>query len=204
MKSKILALALFASASAYAASYDMGMTGTGVTVIDGNVTSAPFGSNVAFGWAGSLHIETDASSDGVYSGAHLTSFASRGAISGSAPYAIFGFDFAGNGSGYGTDSYYPFALPTVTISNGRVSAVTGTLQLLPTSATLDFAGMGVSENGHFWHGGTTYSSGRIETPLMPAYILPVSPVPEPETYALVLAGLAALRFRSNVMARRAS
>ena len=203
MKPTILAIALFAASAAHAGTYDLLMSGTGVTLIDGNVAGAPLGSNVTFQWSGDLHIETDASADGVYSGAHLTSFASRGAISGSAPYAVFGFDFAGNGSGYGTDSYYPFALPTVTISGGRVSGVTATLQLLPTSATLAFAEMGVSENGHFWHAGTTYSSGRIETPRMPAYILPVSPVPEPETYAMVLAGLAALRFRSGYVARRA-
>ena len=202
MKSTILALALFASASAYADSFDMGMSGTGVTLIDGNVTSAPFGSNVAFGWAGNLHIETDASSDGVYSGARLTSFTARGAMDGVVPYAVFGFDIVGSGLSYGDFPNYGVILPTVTLTNGRVSAVTGSLRFLPTSGTISFAGMSVSQNGVYWHQGTTYSSGTIAAPIFATYAVPVTPVPEPETYAMLLAGLAALRFRSSLFARR--
>ena len=202
MKLLILAAALLASSVAQAESFNLLLSGSGVTLVDGNVTSAPLGANVAFGWAGSLHIETDGNSDGVYSGTHLTSFASRGAIDGAVPYAVFGFEFAGNGTGYGDASYALLALPTVTLNHGRVSAVTGTLQLLPTSAALAFAGMSVTENGHFWHQGTTYSTGMIQSPHPDYYCPPpVSPVPEPETYAMMLAGLAALRFRSGFRAR---
>ena len=201
MKPTILAIALFAASAAHAGTYDLLMSGTGVVVIDSSLANAPITPN-PFQWSGNLHVETDASADGVYSGTHLTSFASRGVIDGNAPYAVFGFDFSGNGSGYGT--YFSTMLPSVTITNGRVSDVTGEMRLsVPSTSMLSFSGLSVNQSAYFWNRVTTYSTGRLETPLMPAYILPVSPVPEPETYAMVLAGLAALRFRSGYVARRA-
>ena len=200
MKSTILSLALLAAFGAQAETYDMAMSGTGLTLVDGNVLSAPLGTRVSFQWAGNLHIETDSAADGIYSGARLTSFAARGAMDGAVPYAVFGFDITGSGSDYGT-FLHAIALPTVTISGGRVSSVTGSLQFLPTNVTLSFAGMSVSQDGFYWHQGTTHSSGNIAAPTFARYAVPVAPVPEPETYAMLLVGLGALRFWSRARSK---
>ena len=185
MKKTVLAAALAAlfATSAQATTYHLTTAGTGVTLVDGWAVGVPVSlvppAPVSFAWAGTIDLSTAASTDGTYTGASLTSFDAQAAISGPRPaYAIFGFHLNPYGGG---DRVNFEAAPIVTIAGGLVTSIVASARYLP-GPVVSFDGASLIYEGTSFHAGTTHSSGIATN------YVPIPPVPEPETWALMLAG----------------
>jgi hypothetical protein len=161
-------------------SFSLTMAGTGSTIVDGNVCQTCGGLVVPFAWTGTIDVTTSSGADGVYSGSNLLSFTGQAALTAPAQYAVFGFQFATDGTG---GSFFPTGPPVVTIGNGLVTSIDASGSFHP--GDISFNGLHVAYGGFFFHGGTTSSNGSLTN---------VSAVPEPETYAVLLLGLAGIGF----------
>jgi len=179
---KIAALTLALAASyAQAVPYNMSMSGSGITFVDGNVLCCSQ-QPVSFSWSGLIHVDVNSSADGTYSGAALQGFAARGSLDSPTPYAVFGFSFAP------PPSYYWTTDPSVTVQGGRITDVRGSWHDGFSNLSGTFAGMSFGSESFAWHAGHTIANGGLSV-----NTVAVSPVPEPETYALLLAGLGVLQ-----------
>jgi hypothetical protein len=182
-RKSLFVAALCAAASAQATeTFDFTMAGNGTTFVDGNRCGRPgCPQAVTYSWLGSGSVTTSSGADGTYSGDDLVSFSAQAHPGpGASQYAVFGFNFK-------TDGSHPFLgsgpEPSVTISGGQIVAIDASGVMIPETLTLSFFGLNVKEDGTSFHAGTTHDVGTI-TPTMP--------VPEPETWALLVAGAGAV------------
>jgi PEP-CTERM motif len=164
-------------------SFSLTMAGTGSTIVDGNVCQTCGGLVVPFAWTGTIDVTTSSGADGVYSGSDLVSFTGQAALTAPVQYAVFGFQFATDGTGAGGFIVPPAGPPVVTIGNGLVTSIDATGSFHP--GDISFNGLHVAYGGFFFRSGTTSSSGILTN---------VSAVPEPETYAMLLLGLVGIGF----------
>lgn len=210
MKKTLFAIALLAAFGARAEVYSLALTGSGFTLVDGHVccgAATPIdGARAPFQWSGNVLVSVDSIADGIYGGARVTSFASSAQIDGAVPYAIFGFNFSGDGFGYGSLPYATLTAPVVTISGGQIASIVGSLRLRdllsPNFSTITFAGLSVSQDGFFWRQGTTHARGDFGAPPTVArYAVPIAPVPEPSLWVLMGMGGLLLACRRRLRAR---
>lgn len=184
-------LSVLTGSALAAQSFSLTMTGTGITVVDGNVCPTCAGLVVPFAWAGNIDIATRDGADGVYSGNDLLSFTGQAALTAPVQYAVFGFEFATDGTGAGVDFGPPGHLPVVTIRNGLVTSIDAGGSFHP--GDISFSQLDVAYGGFFFRSGTTSSRGILAN---------VIAVPEPGTYATLLLGLACVGFVARKRKRR--
>ncbi|HEY2560752.1 MAG TPA: PEP-CTERM sorting domain-containing protein [Caldimonas sp.] len=174
LRSFLFGIALLCSASAHADStfaFDFTGSGTGFPNLAirpncffGDPSYPACAEDYTVAWIGAGEVVTSGSADGVYTGADVTFFSSLANIK-----------TASDSNGW---TWGPI---TVTIADGEISSIDFFAVANGGDETLRFSGLDAGYTRQEFHEDRIIASGTV---------LPIlGPAPEPETYALMLAGL---------------